>query len=67
MAHVTVEVFPQAHVLPQCAIAAARDIAQDPVKLEVLTLTALFEVRELSSVVVGHEQGWKIEPHGLVS
>ena len=35
--------------------------------LEVLTLTALFEVRELSSVVVGHEQGWKIEPHGLMS
>ena len=58
VAHVAVEILPETRILTQSAVAAARHITEDPVKLKVLFVASLLHVGEFSGVIVSHHHCW---------
>ena len=52
MAHMTVEVFPEARVFAQGTIATTWHVTQDAIELEVFPVAALLHIGEFARVIV---------------
>ena len=61
MAHMAVEVLPEAQVLAQSTVTAARHVAQYTIELEILPLATLLKVWEPACIVVSDQEGWQVQ------
>ena len=61
VAHMAVEVLPEAEILAQSTVTAARHITQNAIELEILPFAALLHVWELACVIVSDQKGWQVE------